>query len=597
MSASNQSMSYPRSGDACASAFRDPADVVPALVWQISHDGMVEATNLAFDQTLGPLPKQSGPFLPTACVCPDDRKHLQKWWEERKERQDAGQIDLRLRNRDGELRSFLVTAAPINIPEGRFFWSCLGIDIEGRRRAEALLRDSEQEYRTIVDAISQYVVVLDPAGRVTYVNRVVTEQTGMSLIDVSGGWDAFARPFHPRDRDRVAAERRSGLAREDAFELEVRVCVQGGEFRWYLMKYKPLKDADGRVLRWYVTGTDVHEQHEQRDTLEKENITLREELRLSPASGEMIGGSAPMLQLTKELKKIAASDGTVLLLGETGTGKELVARAIHAQSKRKRKPFIRVNCAAIPQSLIMSELFGHEKGAFTGATERRQGRFEAAEHGTLFLDEIGELPLETQVALLRVLQEREFERIGSNTPVRVDIRVIAATHRNLLAAMDSGTFREDLFYRLNVLPITVPSLRQRAQDIPLLVEHFIARFAPKAGKHIRHIETETLNMLMGYRWPGNVRELQNVIERAVILSESDTLFFDESWLNRSGTVQRSDVVSGSFPELAHHEISLIRAALHASGGRISGPTGAAAKLGIPRQTLQSKIRKFKLNEV
>jgi formate hydrogenlyase transcriptional activator len=308
---------------------------------------------------------------------------------------------------------------------------------------------------------------------------------------------------------------------------------------------------------------------------------------------EIVGSCKPMRQVLKQVEKVAPSDSTVLILGETGTGKELIARALHKRSKRATRAFVRVNCAAIPQSLIASELFGHEKGAFTGALQRRVGRFEAAEGGTLFLDEIGDLPMETQIALLRVLQEKEFERVGSNHPISIDVRVIAATNRDLPAAVVAGTFRQDLFYRLNVVPIAVPPLRERAEDIPLLVEYFVGRFANGAGKNIRHISKDTLEQLKGYDWPGNIRELQNVVERAVTLSETDTFVVDESWLKReSAGPSPHDGLS----TLADREVEMIEAALAESHGRISGPSGAAAKLGIPRQTLESKIRRLRIDK-
>jgi formate hydrogenlyase transcriptional activator len=304
---------------------------------------------------------------------------------------------------------------------------------------------------------------------------------------------------------------------------------------------------------------------------------------------EIVGSSKPMREVLKQVEKVAPSDSTVLILGETGTGKELIARALHRRSKRASRAFVRVNCAAIPQSLIASELFGHEKGAFTGALQRRVGRFEAADGGTLFLDEIGDLPTETQIALLRVLQEREFERVGSNHPISVDVRLIAATNRDLSAAVTSGSFRQDLFYRLNVVPIAIPSLRERAEDIPLLVEYFVGRYASAAGKNIRHIGKDTLEVLRAYHWPGNIRELQNVVERAVILNETDILVVDESWLKRE-SADSSPHEGLSAP--ADREMEMIETALAESHGRISGPSGAAAKLGIPRQTLESKIRRL-----
>jgi formate hydrogenlyase transcriptional activator len=288
-------------------------------------------------------------------------------------------------------------------------------------------------------------------------------------------------------------------------------------------------------------------------------------------------------------------DSTVLILGETGTGKELIARAIHKRSNRSSRAFIRVNCAAIPSSLIASELFGHEKGAFTGALQRRLGRFELADGGTIFLDEIGELPAETQLALLRVLQEREFERVGGSQPISVDVRVLAATNRDLKAAVAAGTFRQDLFYRLNVFPIQMPSLRERMDDIHLLVEYFIERYGKMAGKKFRNINKKTLELFQAYDWPGNIRELQNVIERAVILCDGDTFSVDETWL----MPEFREAYGPSVPfvaTLVESEKEMIETALAACHGRIAGPLGAAAKLGIPRQTLESKIKSLAINK-
>jgi formate hydrogenlyase transcriptional activator len=296
-----------------------------------------------------------------------------------------------------------------------------------------------------------------------------------------------------------------------------------------------------------------------------------------------------------QVAKVAPTNSTVLISGETGTGKELIARAIHKRSNRAARAFIRVHCAAIPQSLIASELFGHEKGAFTGAMQRRAGRFEAADGGTIFLDEVGELPMETQIALLRVLQEREFERIGSTAPLKVDVRVVAATNRDLGRAVEAGTFRQDLFYRLNVFPIRIPPLRERVDDIPLLVEYSIDRYAKKAGKKFRAISKKTLELFQAYDWPGNVRELQNVIERAVVLCDGDTFSIDETWLKRTAP-QPLGPENPFIPTVVAHEKDLIEAALAKSNGRIAGPSGAASRLGIPRQTLESKIRSLAINK-
>jgi len=321
---------------------------------------------------------------------------------------------------------------------------------------------------------------------------------------------------------------------------------------------------------------------------------LREDLDRASMFEEIVGSSAALQRVLTQVAKVAQTDATVLILGETGTGKELVARAIHKRSRRASGAFIRVNCAAIPPSLVASELFGHEKGAFTGAVQRRLGRFEAADGGTIFLDEIGELPPEAQVSLLRVLQEREIERVGSSHPIAVDVRVLAATNRDLEAAVERGTFREDLFYRLNVFPIRLPSLRERAEDIPILVEYLVDRFAKQTGKTIRNIEKQTLQRLTAYDWPGNVRELQNVIERAVVLSEGETFVIDESWLARK---PRTPSNGTALTTLADGEKALIEAALKETHGRVAGPRGAAAKLGIPRQTLEWKIRNLQIDKL
>jgi len=331
-----------------------------------------------------------------------------------------------------------------------------------------------------------------------------------------------------------------------------------------------------------------------KERLHHENVALREEIDRTSMFEEIVGSSPAVRAVLSRVAKVAPMDSTVLITGETGTGKELIARAIHKRSKRANRAFVAFNCAGILPTLITSELFGHEKGAFTGAQQRRLGRFELAAGGTIFLDEIGELPAETQIALLRVLQEREFERVGGSQPISIDVRVITASNRDLQDAIAAGTFRLDLFHRLNVFPIEVPSLRERKEDIPMLLDYFITRYAEKAGKTIRSVDKKTVELFKSYFWPGNIRELQNVVERSMILCESEIFSVDESWLSRASPPRRS---SSTLAESLHEEEKkIIETALAESKGRIAGRSGAAAKLGIPSSTLESKIKLLKIKK-
>jgi PAS domain S-box-containing protein len=474
------------------------------------------------------------------------------------------------------------------------------IAIEGERTQSALqkafdeLKKSEAQLRAIINAIPQLITVLGSDGSALYANQPVLDYTGLAFDQVHA--DEFRRQaFHPEDVERLRETRRDGLARGAAFELEQRVRRKDGQYRWFLIQYNPLRDEAGKLLRWYATGTDIDDRRQSEERVQRENLALREEIDRSSMFEEIVGSSQPLRKTLLEVSRVAPTDSTVLIQGETGTGKELIARAIHRRSHRAAGAFIRVNCAAIPPSLIASELFGHEKGAFTGAAQRRIGRFELADRGTIFLDEVGELAPETQVSLLRVLQEREFERVGSSQPVSVDVRVLAATNRNLAETVAAGTFRQDLFYRLNVFPIDVPSLRDRADDIPLLTEYLIDRYARKIGKKIRHVEPQTIELFKAYHWPGNVRELQNVVERAIILCDGGTFSVEESWLKRESPQPPRPKVT-FVATLAEREREMIEAALTETGGRVAGPAGAAARLGIPRQTLESKISSLRIDK-
>jgi len=439
---------------------------------------------------------------------------------------------------------------------------------------------------------------LSPNGKITYANRVAREYTGLTL-DEYRSVDVIARVIHPDDIERMRAVRERGLSANNPFEIEARTLAKDGLCRWFLYRYNPLRDEHGQIVRWYVAGTDIEDRKRAEERLQQENVALRQEIGRASMFEEIVGTSKPLKDVLFQTAKVAPTDSTVLITGETGTGKELIARVVHKRSARSEHAFISVNCAAFAPTLISSELFGHEKGAFTGATQRRLGRFELADGGTIFLDEVGELPPDTQVALLRVLQEREFERVGGTQSIKVDVRVIAATNRDLNAAVSSGSFRSDLFYRLQVFPIEIPPLRERRDDIPLLVEYFVDRYARKAGKNIRHVSQETLELLQSYAWPGNIRELQNVIERSVILSEAETFSIDESWLPQEPqpflTARPKNQIE--LPRrLEEQEKDMIEEALKASRGRVFGPTGAAAKLGIPRSTLESKIKLLKIDK-
>ena len=472
------------------------------------------------------------------------------------------------------------------------------VAIEAKRAGDAL-RQSEDRLRLVIDTIPTMVWSLLPDGAVDFVNQRWLEYTGLSLQEALA--DSM-RTVHPEDAPRVMEKWRTDMPVGEQCEYELRLRRADGEYRWVLVRTVPLRDEQGNIVKWYGTAVDIEDRkralqeiHALKDRLQMENLALKEEVVQASMFEEIIGSSEALNRVLAHVTRVAPTDSTVLIKGETGTGKELVARAIHRLSRRSGRAFVLVNCAAIPPSLIASELFGHEKGAFTGATQRRLGRFELADGGTIFLDEVGELPAETQSALLRVLQEREFERVGGSQPISVDVRVLAATNRDLKAGVDAGSFRLDLFYRLNVFPLQVPSLRERVEDIPVLAEYFAQRYAAKARKNIRRIEKPTLELLQAYPWPGNVRELQNVIERAAILCDGDTLSVDESWLQHESLTGGAGSATLA-ASLADQEREMIESALAESRGRVSGPSGAAARLGIARSTLESKIRSLRIDK-
>jgi formate hydrogenlyase transcriptional activator len=578
-------------------------NTIPTLAWRGEPDGSISYFNQRWHDYSGLSPEESHGWGWTANIHPEDKQRaMDQWLLEVLPSRKAAEIVARLRRFDGEYRWFIVRLEPFFDESGNLIhWYGTNTDIDDLERAQVQLRKDEQELRRMTDAIPQAILVKRPDGTPIHANQVTLEYTGLTLEDVQA--EGFReRVFHPDDLERVREERRKALAIGEPFEIEQQMRRNDGQYRWFLIRYNPLRDDNGHVIRWYATGTDIEDRKQAEEKMRNENLALREVIADPSMFEEIVGSSESLRRVLSQVAKVAGTDSTVLILGETGTGKELIAGAIHKRSNRSSRAFIRVNCAAIPSALIASELFGHEKGAFTGALQRRLGRFEAAAGGTIFLDEIGDLPGETQLALLRVLQEREFERIGSNQPISVDVRVVAATNRDLKAAVSAGTFREDLYYRLNVFPIQIPSLRDRVDDIPLLVEYLIERYAKKAGKKIRHIKKKTLELFQRYDWPGNIRELQNVIERAVILCDGEEFAVDESWLEPEShqpsrpTDASPSILAEGQRALAQREKEMIEAALVACKGRVSGPSGAARRLAIPRQTLDSRIKALQINK-
>src|SRR3981081_823237 len=569
-------------------------DTVPSFLWTSLPDGSKEYLNKRWYEYTGLSLEEGKGWGWKVVVHPDDLDRLVREWLALGGGRKPGELENRIRRYDGEYRWVLIRIVPQPDGEGNLVrWFGCNTDIEDRKRGEKKLLEEERELRRITDAIPQTIVVLDEKGHPLYANQAMLDYTGLTGEDVDTS-DFRASIYHPEDLERAREERKAGLARGLPFEIEQRVRRKDGQYRWGLLRYNPFHDEQGRLVRWYRTGTDIDDRKRAEDRMRNENVALREDIVRSSMFEEIVGSSEALRQVLVQVSKVAPTDSTVLVLGETGPGKTLIARAIHNRSKRSNRAFIRVNCAVIPASLIASELFGHERGSFTGAPQPRPRRFASADGGTIFLDEVGDLPPETQVALLRVLQEREFERVGGNQAVSVDVRVIAATNRDLTSAVAEGTFRQDLFYRLNVFPIRLPALRERISDISLLVGYLIDRYAQKAGKKIRNIDKKTMELFHAYDWPGNIRELQNVVERAVILCEGETFFVDEAWLTR--VAPKSPMTSVPLvANLAVHEREMREAALRESEGVVGGPTGAAVKLGIPRQTLESKIRKLGIN--
>jgi PAS domain S-box-containing protein len=486
------------------------------------------------------------------------------------------------------------------------------MDVTERKRAEDALRASEAfllEAQRLTRTCSWRHEVLS--------DKVTVSPEGLLMYGIEPEDDASSAAFyfsrmHPQDRPGVEQAYAAALLGKTDLEADFRIVLPDGTIKNTRSIGHPILDERGDVVEFVGASIDVTEHHRARADLEKafeeikrlrdqlhdENVVLREQIDQAFMFEEIVGTSSGLQGVLSRLMKVAPTDSSVLIGGETGTGKELVARAIHKRSRRSQRAFVSVNCAALAPSLISSELFGHEKGAFTGALQRRVGRFELANGGTIFLDEIGEVPLDTQVALLRVLQEREFERVGGTQPVKIDVRIIAATNRDLEAAVANGTFRSDLYYRLNVFPIHIPPLRERQDDLLLLLEYFVQRFAQKMGKHFKKIDKRTVELFRSYPWPGNIRELQNVVERSVIVSSDGVFSVDAAWLSkdsrRVSLPQQPEPADAN--EDARRERQIIEDALAGSRGRVSGPDGAAARLRVSPSTLEYRIKKLRIRK-
>src|SRR5215213_689353 len=602
---------------------------VPGVVWETRTDPLTQHQRTVFvsqpaERMLG-YPREAWLSTPNFClqlVHDADRERVERECEEILSSGKQGVLNFRWVAKDNHTVWVMAQLAAIVDDTGRTI-GCQGVTIdvteqqlakEAWRQSEeknqamlealtrneaqlAQLRESEERFRTMADNVPAMIWIADTENRCTYVNKQWLDFTGRTTEEELGtGW---MRSVHPEDYDACLERLTSNFDARQPFELEFRLCRHDGEYRWLYNCGIPRFSSDGTFLGYIGSSIDIterkasevalriaHEElHQLKNQLEAENIYLQQELQRDEKFGEIVGQSDAIKYVLFKITQVAPTHSTVLIAGETGTGKELVARAIHGASSRKDRPLIKVNCAALSPTLIESELFGHEKGAFTGAIGRKQGRFELANGGTIFLDEIGELPLELQVKLLRVIQESEFERLGGNRTIKVDVRIIAATNRNLKLEMEQGTFREDLWYRLSVYPITMPPLRQRKDDIPLLVEHFVATYARKAGKTISSVSPRAMQNLQEHSWPGNIRELANVIERAVIHTQGSVLH----------VVDQFESVEGeSMPTQTLEEVEreYILRTLESTGWRVEGKHGAANILGLNPSTLRTRMLKL-----
>jgi PAS domain S-box-containing protein len=485
-----------------------------------------------------------------------------------------------------------------------------------RMRAEQQLRTSEARFRDLFENAPNAYLVVGTNGRIVRANRRLAELLGFPVEELVGAVIHSFMPDTPAGKKRSMEIYCKHLAGEHVSGWELELRRKDGRPLWVNVWMEPGRAEDGTIQAsrsFFVDITDRVLAERERARLHEQNLYLQEEIKAEHDFEQIIGQSGALMEVLAKVGRVAPTDASVLITGETGTGKELIARAIHSTSRRKDKPLIKVNCAALPSGLVESELFGHEKGAFSGAVAKRLGRFELADGGTIFLDEIGELPPEAQVKLLRVLQEREFDRVGGSAPIRVDVRVIAATNRDLLKEVQEKTFREDLFYRLNVFPVRLPPLRERRDDIPLLVHFLVQKFGLRIGKHLEGVSRATMQRLLDYPWPGNIRELENVLERAVILATGPTLEVAPDLLpapaktrlaegrpQPEGTADAPVPVPAVAQQVPGHSLLRLEAVerdhiiavLRHTNWVVTGPRGAATVLGLNPSTLRSRIKKL-----
>jgi PAS domain S-box-containing protein len=591
-------------------SFRLIVNSIPGYVSTLTASGEIEFVNQPVLEYLGKTLEELKGWATSDAVHPDDVPWVVAMWKSSIESGQPHDVELRPRRADGEYRWHHLRRLPQRDSQGHIIrWYTLHTDIHERKQAEEKLRRSEAD---LLEAQQ-----LTHTGSWKHVLSSGTIQVSPEIhriFHTSPDEDTANPAFwfnriHPEDRKRTQELFEKAEIEKTDYQADYRLLLPDGTIRHQHSVGHPVLNESGELVEFVGTALDVTEQVEARarlenaleeikrlkDRLQDENLALKEEIDQASMFEEIVGNSRPLQAVLSRVVKVAPTDSSVLITGETGTGKELIARAIHKRSPRSQRAFVSVNCAALPPSLISSELFGHEKEAFTGATQRRLGRFELANGGTIFLDEVGELPPDTQIALLRVLQEREFERLGGEQPIPVDLRVIAATNRDLEAATTHGNFRSDLFYRLNVFPIGVPLLRERKDDILMLLEYFVDRYAKKISKKFGRIDKRTLGLFLSYDWPGNIRELQNVVERSVIVSSDDVFCVDAAWLS-AGARHAPPLQPATYDAKAEssRERKIVEAALVECRGRVSGPHGAAAKLRIPASTLESKIKKFKI---